>query len=85
VKRKVRPPEPSLKHRDGKLSDRLPRRRADEVTGETAAGKESAVPEELEAERMVTRICDGILGRLDETKMQLDQDLQKQRVRRQPG
>jgi hypothetical protein len=64
VKRKVRPPEPSLEQRD-------------EATGETVAGEQARNTEELEAELMVTRICDGILGRLnrngardDETKTQ---------------
>jgi hypothetical protein len=69
VKRKVRPPEPSLKH-------------CHEVTDGTVTGEEAAVREELEAELMVTRICDGILGRLNEAKTQRDQHFRKQRVRR---
>jgi hypothetical protein len=72
VKRKVRPPEPSLKHRH-------------EVTGEIVAGEEARLPDQLEAELMVTRICDGILGRLNEAKNRRDQDLRKQRARRPLG
>jgi hypothetical protein len=85
VTRKVRPPEPSLKRHDGTSSHRLPRQRADEVTGEIVAGEEARLPDELEAELMVTKICDGILGRLNEAKTRRDQDLRKQRAGRPPG
>jgi hypothetical protein len=68
VKRKVRSPKPSLKHRD-------------KATCETVAGEEAGFPDELEAELMVTRICDGILRRLDRNEAG-DDETKTQRPRR---
>jgi hypothetical protein len=68
VKRKVRSPKPSMNRRD-------------EVAGETVAGEEAGFPDELEAELMVTRICDGILSRLDRNEAS-DDETKTQRSRR---
>jgi hypothetical protein len=82
VKRKVRPREPSpLKGRDAASNRRLPRRLADEVTARTLA-EEVPVTEELEAEQMVTRICDSILDRLNRREPR-DDETTTLRLRRQ--
>jgi hypothetical protein len=84
VKRKVRPPELSpLKRRDHDAASnrRLPRRLADEVTARTLA-EEARVTDELEAEQMVTRICDSILSRLNRSEPR-DDETTTLRLRRQ--
>jgi hypothetical protein len=82
VKRKVRPREPSpLKPNDATSNRRLPRRLADEVTARKLA-EEIRVTEELEAEQMVTRICDSILSRLNRNEPR-DDETRTLRLRRQ--
>jgi hypothetical protein len=67
VKHKVRPPGPLLKHRDGTSRRMGSSRLTNETAGQTDA-REVGLTEELEAELTVTRICDSILGRLDEVE-----------------
>jgi hypothetical protein len=74
VKRKVPPREPyPLKRRDATSNRRLPRRPADEAVTARTVAEEMRVAEELEAERMVTRICDSILGRLNRNEPRDDE------------
>jgi hypothetical protein len=80
VKHKVRPREPPLKRRVGASRRILLRRPGEEATAETVAG-EAGVTEELKAELMVTRICDGILGRLNRNEA-CDDMTKTQRPRR---
>jgi hypothetical protein len=51
-----------------------------------AAAERAVMParfrDESEAELAVTRICDSILGRLDEAKARDDRDSRKRRLRR---
>jgi len=83
LKRKAPKHESSTKHRGDPsrqaVARRLTRKTDDESTAQSAGFKE-----ESEAELTVTRICDLILGRLNETKTRRDQDLRKQRMRRPP-
>jgi len=81
VKRKVRPAEPPLRKRRDTASNRtLPRLLANEVTARTLA-EDSRVADEFEAEQMVTRICDSILGRLSQNEPR-DDETKTMRLRR---
>jgi hypothetical protein len=57
------------------------RRLADEAAGETVAPR-ARFTDKLEDELMVTRICDSILGRLNEVKARDDRESRKGRLRR---
>jgi hypothetical protein len=84
VKPKARRREGPVKRR-GKRSKRVvPRRFAEAVASETVATR-AGFTHELEAELMVTRICDSILGRLDEAKASRDRDSQRRQGSRPVG
>ncbi|MGB9021806.1 MAG: hypothetical protein WCC94_00015 [Candidatus Bathyarchaeia archaeon] len=84
MKRKARRREGPVKRR-GKWSKRVvPRRFTDAVASETVATR-AGFTHELEDERMVTTICDSILGRLDEAKASRDRDSRRRQVRRPVG
>ncbi|MGA2239705.1 MAG: hypothetical protein ABSG74_10885 [Candidatus Bathyarchaeia archaeon] len=81
MKRKARRREGPVKRR-GKRSRRVvPRQLTDAVASEAVATR-AGFTHEFDDELMVTRICDSILGRLDEAKAGRDRDSRRRQVRR---
>ena len=81
MKRKARQLEGPVKRRGKRPRHVVPRRLTDAVASETVATR-AGFTHELEDELMVTRICDSILGRLDEAKTSRDRDSRRKQVRR---
>jgi hypothetical protein len=84
VKHKARRLEGLVKRRRKRSKRVVPRRFAEAVASGTVATR-AGFTHELEAELMVTTICDSILGRLDEAKASRDRDSRRRQVRRPVG